>query len=583
MKKFNIIMLMMLTLFFSITSLNATKIQVDTLQMNEITIISAINNYIENRGKKPLDIKELIKSKYLTQDIDKTNIFTNTEINYSYNTDNAIVINTKLNINNLNKYDKEYYINSHKNRKYNRRSYIENNILISKYIITALALKSKNDYKLPTTYKGKELPNQYSLVKQNDTLQDSNYNEFTIKKYDNGKWKTKENLNQNITYDGVFENLQPLVLTKTSWDLTKVKVVREIKKIECANKGATYNPRTNVCEGYTTNACGTNMFDSRKQKCYYIERRARIRHTSRYKLPYPLIYRRGDYFYCNSYGTMIDTGRPACSTYKIRRILNCLERERFHGRHMYKWSPTPIRACERKLGYSKLYCGNNYYYYFNNNYCTIRGRHNVSTVCFKADGHNWGDYAFKYRCPTRYGTRVTYSCSAGFTMRGSYCYKTTYYNPSCKNRRIKISPYEYTPYYSNNGLCYGDTALFCKVNSVSWRGSELCYQNNATCKNNKFNLRKDTDVCEKFVYSCNGDKKRYGLIENPKINNSTTLFNNISNKDNKLNNISGLIIKQNVNVSDNNGAMCVELKETNIRTNLEDNLYTIDTKNKSAF
>jgi hypothetical protein len=77
-------------------SLFASFEQIDTLQNNEIALVTSINNFIEDRAIKPTTITQLKNANYLPTDFDDSNVLTTTKITYSYGTNDTIIINTHL-------------------------------------------------------------------------------------------------------------------------------------------------------------------------------------------------------------------------------------------------------------------------------------------------------------------------------------------------------------------------------------------------------------------------------------------------------------------------------------------------------
>ena len=197
-------------------------------------------------------------------------------------------------------------------------------------------------------------------------------------------------------------------------------------------------------------------------------------------------------------------------------------------------------------------------------------------------------------------------CNVGWTESPTQCYRTkkiaipTTYNgyilknlsglgdvfvkaPTCGGKTMPVSPFYATPYYGNNGVCYSDAGLYCKKTGVSWDGLYTCFNNSLTCNDSSYNIRTDTDVCEKFIFSCDAPKNRYGLPESPTNNNPTDLYNRIINKDDKLNAVVSSILNGNVDVNDNNGAMCVNLKYSTFSQPTISPDYVIGGEVKSGF
>lgn len=199
----------------------------------------------------------------------------------------------------------------------------------------------------------------------------------------------------------------------------------------------------------------------------------------------------------------------------------------------------------------------------------------------------------------------TYTCDAGGTLNGTTCDSTEYFAPDCSiygtgyahdgfgrcakaptctAKTMPVSPYYATPYYGNNGVCYSDVGLYCKTYGVSFDGLYTCFNYQFGCEDSSYNLRTDTDVCEKFNLTCSTAKgKRYGLAESPTNNNVTDLYDRIIDKDTKANTYVSTIVNNDVTINDNAGAMCTALEYSTFTQGIFANDYTIGGEVKSGF
>lgn len=134
------------------------------------------------------------------------------------------------------------------------------------------------------------------------------------------------------------------------------------------------------------------------------------------------------------------------------------------------------------------------------------------------------------------------------------------------------------PTYGNNGVCYGNTALYCKTllsggtnfgldgNTHDNATMETCYQDNATCEDATFGLDKTQDRCERLDLSCDATHNIYGEGSLPTDNDGTNIifgrmtssFANADAMDDVMNTISSDIVSgDKIFDHANDGSMCV--------------------------
>ncbi|KAB7891332.1 hypothetical protein [Poseidonibacter ostreae] len=165
--------------------------------------------------------------------------------------------------------------------------------------------------------------------------------------------------------------------------------------------------------------------------------------------------------------------------------------------------------------------------------------------------------------------------------------------PSCSGKSMSVSPYSNTPTYGNNGICYSDVGTYCKTHSSDTsvimlpnNKQVLCWDLTQNCSgdtsyNLDYNYSGTSDKCNKYQYTC-PTSSRYGISEHKTISNKNTLFSNILNKDDKvLPYLSEIANKVDIDVNDNNGAMCIE--NTEIVYNGIEQTKTVDGKTKSIY
>jgi hypothetical protein len=241
-------------------SLFASFEQIDTLQNNEIALVTSINNFIEDRAIKPTTITQLKNANYLPTDFDDSNVLTTTKITYSYGTNDTIIINTHLDSTAIATTDRDRYLVSLNNRDYNRQSSIVSNILISTYTLSATALNNLSAITQRTyaNFVGKAEPTTYATVTTGQIWLDGNFEEYKIKIYDGSLWNTLDISNKNISSSGTLSNQDAIPLLKTYWDLSEVNISLFEKDIMCSDAGTNYNPAEDRCEAYTSNPCSSS-------------------------------------------------------------------------------------------------------------------------------------------------------------------------------------------------------------------------------------------------------------------------------------------------------------------------------------
>jgi hypothetical protein len=206
----------------------------------------------------------------------------------------------------------------------------------------------------------------------------------------------------------------------------------------------------------------------------------------------------------------------------------------------------------------------------------------VTTLVCPSGGYN--EYGNSTQCRKQIYANVP-TVWNGLTLSNNAVSNADAYikTPSCLGSNMSVTPFYPTPHYGNNGLCYSDVGLYCKQTGVSWDGIYTCFNTNLTCNDSSLRMDLTKDKCEKYTYSCDAGKNRYGLAEHQTDNDATVLFNRISDPHTKLNSISSLIIAGDVDVNDNNGAMCVENKTSTFSQGSTAGTYTIDGDSKSGF
>uniref|UniRef100_UPI003FA27B45 hypothetical protein n=1 Tax=Sulfurospirillum cavolei TaxID=366522 RepID=UPI003FA27B45 len=381
------------------------------------------------------------------------------------------------------------------------------------------------------------------------------------------------------------------------------------KSITCFISGTTYNPYQDRCEAYTANACDSLIFRTATGYCDL-----------------------GDNSGCTYNGGTWDTDKKLCkkgSTYtaiksdyyamlllQFKKYAVCADiydyvNNKGQARKVYAQLDTKFFSTE---GCRLKNISTNNIYFFSN--CTNGQGTKEETIiypgseyivdgnflnpsgvfgCSSAGSSSAEAYLYEYTCPyggTLAETEKTCSTVEYFAPDCSI-YGTGYAHdgfgrcakaPTCTAKTMPVSPYYATPYYGNNGVCYSDVGLYCKTYGVSFDGLYTCFNYQFGCDDSSYNLRTDTDVCEKFTLTCSTAKgKRYGLAESPTNNNVTDLYDRIIDKDTKANTYVSTIVNNDVTINDNAGAMCTALEYSTFTQGIFANDYTIGGEVKSGF
>jgi len=575
--------LSIILVFFALSTADASSstekyVLMQSLLNKQSTLAVAINAFIEARGEIPASITALKNANYLPVAYDAQNPFDKDTLSFSIS-NYQIRIDSNVETASLALDKTLYYINSFSHRDLDRQSVQEGGKLISYYALSAKSATNLNlsSYLSYATFKGDIEPNLYTTVTTGSLWFSSTYeNMYQLYSFNNGSWGTLEKGNKNFdSINGILESQRMLPLLKSSWETTPVTSSKLEKAIECANLGLTYNPFLDRCEAYTSNAC-----DASKGEIYRTA-------TGKCDL--------GNNSACAWVGGVV-VGNGCKYTAKANtEISGCRI-----GLRCIQYSPDPCwsiqiadfgetkRAVYRDRGYATCNIDGSITFVTDFGSGTIKVNDNSCRIWGKCSVQNGG-----------FAKQTTYSCPYGGTLVGTECvgaqqkcpigYVNDGYGhcaiaPTCSGKTT-TSPYGTftTPHYGNNGVCYSDMGLYCKTAPVSEQVAYGCFNTGITCNDSTYNLRTDTDICEKFSFTCNATKKRYGLSESPTISDSTELYNRITNKDEKLNSVASTIITNDYNTNDNNGAMCVELKYTEFIQPYFSPDYSIGGEIKSGF
>ena len=567
----------------------------------------AINSYIEDRASVPASITVLKSANYLPLAYDEHNPYDKDALTFTI-TNNQIRIDSNVETNARRTADLLYYINTNKNRELDRRSVQEGGKLISYYALSAKAATNLNLSSLLSYayFAGDVNPTTYAAVNDGALWFSSTYDEERYKLYYYASgWKSLERGNKNFTAAGTFENQRTIHLIKSNWKFTTVDVNTMQKSITCFINGTTYNPNKDRCEAYTSNACDSLIFRTTTGYCDL-----------------------GDNSACTYNGGTWDNTLKTCkkgSTYaatkgavysmlllQFKKYQICADIYDYvnywgNASKVYAQFDTnlwQVGDCRLKNISTK-----NIYFH---SICTVNGGYKEETIIYPGqeylvDGNFIADdgvfgcnsagsssaeaHLYEYECPYG-GTLTEKTCSSieyyspdcsvygsGYAHDGyGRCAKA----PTCAAKTMPVSPYYATPYYGNNGVCYSDVGLYCKTYGVSYDGLYTCFNYQFGCDDSSYNLRTDTDVCEKFSFTCNIGK-RYGLEQSPTNNNATDLYDRISNKDAKANTYVSTLINNDVTINDNGGAMCTALEYNTFTQSTFANDYTIGGEVKSGF
>lgn len=579
----------------------------------------AINTYIEDRGSVPPSITVLKNANYLPLAYVGTNPFDKDALsfsisNYQIRIDSNVESATR-------KADQVlYYINSIKNRDLDRRSTQEGGKLISYYALSAKAATNLNlsSFLSYATFKGDTDPSLYQSVTAGALWFSSQYDMYQVKLYDGSSWKTLEKGNKNFSHEGLFVNLNTLPILKSSWKFTNVDVNTIQKAIKCFVNGTTYNPFKDRCEAYTSNACdaadnfrtATGLCDQGNDSACVggtFDLTEKICLSTQPKTSKSVLVQEGCFSALNNPCQQVCVAfDPTTNQYKYK-LGGMSSYATFTGTTT-NWSAASYGCWWRNEGEAVRIT----------NIVPMSGT--PTTVCYHDTLHNTtscsvssynGAIIYLEGWDAWYGVRMSGAasisngyktlsvCDNGMTDNGTNCIKKTTPScslsgyahdgvgrcaktPTCNSKTMPIAPYYATPHYGNNGVCYSDAGLYCSTYGVSMDGLYTCFNYQFGCDDSSYNLRTDTDVCEKFNFSCSSGK-RYGLPDSPTNNDATDLYNRITNKDDKMTAIASTITKNDYNTNDNNGAMCTAVQFTTFPQPTISIDYTIGGETKSGF
>jgi hypothetical protein len=496
-------------------------------------------------------------------------------------------------------------------------------------------------------FRGSVEPSTYTSVSNGDFWFSSMYKDDTPTLFyrDSGLWKSTYNSNKNFdSQNGTFINLDSIELVKSNWLTTNVSVATEQKAIDC-NNGATYAGDANRCEAYTSNACDTangmiwNSTRSRCEKqptcnsgdtlvglnCRHTTITSATSSTSTVFDGFTIKYwwkaggsdsswwsyqgtvSQTDYIYSskNGWGDVF----IIYSDGRIKKIPMATGSD--SGGTLYTYLATFVDYTNQIDSTIEAW-DSKYQIYTDGTikkWNTTTGSDSGGSVYYvgtvDATGYienNSFPTKKRYTISKNTSTVTTYTCLTGYVKTGTTCYKYTYYTPicsigsldgtngvcyeasTCSGKKMPVSPYYSTPYNGNNGVCYSDAGLYCKNTGVSWDGVYTCFDHSEHCDDATWNLRYDTDLCEKFNFSCSDTTyNRYGLATSPTNNDATDLYNRIASKDDKLNAVASAILSGDLDVNDNNGAMCTKLNYSTFTQPSPALDYTINSEIKSGF
>ena len=557
------------------------------LQKDE-TLATSINNFIEDRGALPTTITELKNAGYLPGTFDERNTIDNDNISFSFLDGNKkIRVSTSIETTDLINPLADAYINNDAYRKYIRLSSIQGIELVSDYMISILGLNNLKIKSLKPcfTYVGKAEPTTYTTVNAGDLWLEANFRRYNVYKYNGTTWDKIGDQNTKLNIDCSISNNDFVELSKTYWSLIEVDITKEEKNILCTDAGTNYNPLEDRCEAYTSQSCdGFVGYDNTEDKCYNWKYANKINSTTTYNATETTVAGKIQHN-CGGYSGLCQSrycNEISGNTVRDTRTADAYASCTISNMSSITWS-NPATHSQVMSSHD-----DNRAIWVTDTYVKIAPRNDILNSYYIGTVPSTTSYS----CPnggTLSGTTCTKTikvCPSGYSEYGSstQCRAKDYSNPSCIGKQMTVNPFYLTPHYGNNGLCYSDVGLYCKTTGVSWDGLYTCFNNNITCPapSTSYNLNLTTDYCEKYLFTCPiVNSNRYGLSEHPTINDSATLFNSILNKDDKATAVASSIIAGDVNVNDNNGAMCVEQKVSIFPQGV--NSFIIGGKIKSAF
>jgi hypothetical protein len=560
----------------------------------ETSIAVAINSYIQGRGVNPANITELINTGYLPSDFSATNPIDSDIMTFSIS-NREIVISTEVETASISIAQKDYYLNNPYDRVLSKVTYESAGKLYSRFTLDDIANTNVNIATMSSfdDFRGSVEPSTYTSVSNGDFWFSSMYKDDTPTLFyrDSGLWKSTYNSNKNFdSVNGNFVNLNTIELIKSNWNTTTVNVTTQNEAIQCDN-GATYNASANRCEAYTSSSCDYGYI--------WNESRSRCEKQPTCLSGYTYDASLNKCKKTTTYTATIEQSLSSCTLSVTEAFKSWIELWWFNDAN-----PTI------SVGSQKIICSTKYTTIPAT--CNSNGTVTISNYGTKtlSIGNSFEGIFVLYYANRRgfFTSRVrlsslnvsnSYTCLAGDTLNGTTCSTVTYTNPTCtldaindvcyeastcSGKKMPVTPYYSTPYNGNNGVCYSDAGLYCKNTGVSWDGVYTCFDHSEHCDDATWNLRYDTDLCEKFNFSCSDTTyNRYGLATSPTNNDATDLYNRIASKDDKLNAVASAILSGDLDVNDNNGAMCTKLNYSTFTQPSPALDYTINSEIKSGF
>ncbi len=167
--------------------------QIDELKSKELTLAKAISYLIEDFGKRPTKINQIVTRDYLPKGFEDNNVFTTKELDFKIINDDSIEINTNINTNRISEEDKNRYLTPVKKSDFYIKSSIKNNTLVTTYKLTDRARNTllNWDY-FPRgyfKYLGALDPTTYENVRNGEVWLDGSEKLFKLKIYSNQSWE----------------------------------------------------------------------------------------------------------------------------------------------------------------------------------------------------------------------------------------------------------------------------------------------------------------------------------------------------------------------------------------------------------
>lgn len=621
-----------LLLMFIGINLYASYPLMDSLIDKETSISTGVNLYIEARGTVPSNISTLVSSNYLPLDFNASNPINGVNMTFTVS-NKELTINTGVSTTNISVDQRDYYLNNPYGRILDKVTYLNANILYSRFQLTATADTNLNisAYSTYSNFRGSSEPSTYSSVVDGEFWFSSMFQDDmpTLEYRLIGAWVSINETNQNFdSISGNFSNLNTITIAKSYWQKQIVNILHQIQPILC-NNGATWNASKQRCEAYTSSAGldSTWVYDTATN--YFYKNVAQFAPSGTTYNETLNQFEQGANSACtynggtwngttcqkgSSYGATLTNTYTHCHTYATNNIFGTNGSSSgapygdifffINGVYAYTAlaSSTPTSnlfgsSCEIFL--TSPYEPSTTLYPNQTYYTGLEILHNDSVP------------SLVYTCPsggTLSGTTcssITYyapSCPSGYSNSNGICVLpasavqpsgSTFVelspndrfvmSPSCTGKTMPVSPFYSTPYYGNNGVCYSDAGLYCQKTGVSWDGVYTCFDTTEHCTDSSWNLNLTNNYCEKYQYSCNSGYYRYGLSESPTNGSGSNLYGLISHPDDKLNAVVSTIMTSDVNVNDNGGAMCTQLQYSTLSQPSVSPSYSISGVTKSGF